>query len=65
MEKTIGALIDELSITNCKLFYLVDKAQRNEHTREDFKKVQDLNRYRSVLVSEINKFFNQDEIIKV
>ena len=65
MEKTIGHIIDELSITNCKLFYLVDKAQKDEHTREDFKKVQDLNSYRSRLINEINKFFDQETIIKV
>ena len=65
MNKTIGELIDELGITNNKIFYLVDKVQKNEHTREDAKKIQDLNGYRSRLVSDINKFFNERENIKV
>ena len=65
MKKTIGSLIDELGITNNKIFYLVDKVQKDEHTREDAKKIQDLNILRSELVSAINEHFNQEQCIKV
>ncbi len=44
MKKTIGELIDSLAITNNKIFYLIDKVQKDEHTREDAKKIQDLNK---------------------
>lgn len=57
MVKTIGELIDELSIINLKIFYLVDKVQRDEHTREDAKKIQDLNKLRSRYVNAINRYF--------
>jgi hypothetical protein len=65
MKKTIGSLIDELGITNCKIFYLVDKVQRNEHTREDAKKIQDLNKLRSEYVNAINAYFKEEQQIKV
>jgi macrodomain Ter protein organizer (MatP/YcbG family) len=39
VKKSIGELIDILSVTNIKIFYLVDKVQRNEHTKEDAKKI--------------------------
>lgn len=65
MNKTIGALIDELSITNCKIFALVDKVQKNEHTKEEAKKLQDLNGYRSQLVNAINDFFGERQEVKV
>jgi hypothetical protein len=65
MKKTKAQLIDELSITNCKIFYLVDKVQRNEHTLEDAKKIQDLNSYRSKLVNALNEEFKDRVEIKV
>lgn len=65
MKKTIGELIDELGITNNKIFYLVDKVQKDEHTREDAKKIQDLNSRRSLLVNAINEYFNEKVNIKV
>ncbi len=65
MNKTIGALIDELSITNMKIFYLVDKVQQNTHTKEEAKKIQDLNSYRSELTNAINAYFNDKQGIKV
>lgn len=65
MEKTFGSLIDELSITNIKIFFLVDKVQDNKHTKEDAKKLQELNGYRSQLVNAINKMIGQREEIKV
>lgn len=65
MGKTIGELIDGLGITNIKIFYLVDKVQRNEHTREDAKKIQDLNKLRSDYVNAINHYFKERKEIKV
>lgn len=65
MKKTIGALIDELTITNYKIFFLIDKVQRNKHTKKEAKKIQDLNSYRSKLVNAINKYFDEEIDIKV
>ena len=55
MKKTIGTLIDELISTNIKIFMLVDKVQKNEHTKEEAKKIQDLNSYRVELCNAINQ----------
>ncbi|MEK6884327.1 MAG: hypothetical protein AABY22_32145 [Nanoarchaeota archaeon] len=65
MKKTLGHLIDELSSTNIKIFFLVDKVQKDEHSKEDAKKLQDLNSYRSKLMNAINEFSGDEKIIKV
>lgn len=65
MKKNIGELIDELSITNIKVFYLVDKVQKNEHSKEDAKKLQDANSYRSQLRNAINEYFKERTETKV
>jgi hypothetical protein len=65
MKKSIAELIDELGITNLKIFTLVDKVQKNEHTVEEAKRIQDLNLYRSQLKNAINEFFNEKQEIKV
>lgn len=65
MKKTIGHLIDEISVVNCKIFHLVEKVQKDEHTREDAKKLQDLNSYRSQVINAINNFFNERQEIKI
>ena len=65
MKKSIATLIDELSVTNIKIFMLVDKVQRNKHTKKDAKKAQDLNSYRSELCNAINKEFKHRKNIKV
>ena len=65
MKKSIATLIDELSVTNIKIFMLVDKIQRNVHTKEDAKKLQDLNSYRVELCNALNKEFKQRKIVKV
>ena len=62
MMKTLAQLIDELSITNIKIFMLVDKVQRNEHTKEDAKRIQDLNMFRAELMNAIN---NDEKIVKL
>ena len=65
MRKSIGELIDCLSITNNKIFYLVDLVQKDKHTREDAKKIQDLNKLRSEYVNAINDYFKERQEIKV
>ena len=65
VKKSIGTLIDELSVTNIKIFFLVDKVQMNKHTKKDAKKLQDLNSYRTKIMNAINKHFDEEEHIKV
>jgi hypothetical protein len=65
MKKNISTIIDELSITNIKIFMLVDKIQKNEHTKEEAKKLQDLNSYRAELCNALNEEFKEKEIIKI
>lgn len=64
MKKTIGELIDILSVTNIKIFMLVDKMQKHEGTKEDAYKIQDLNTYRSQVTNAINEYFNERKEIK-
>lgn len=65
VKKSIGTLIDELSVTNIKIFMLVDKVQKNKHTKADAKKIQDLNSYRTELANNINRQFKEKETVKV
>lgn len=62
MRKNIGELIDELIISNIKVFMLVDKVQKNEHTKEDAKKLQDVNSYRSQLKNSINEWAKEERV---
>lgn len=65
MKKSIATIIDELSVTNIKIFMLVDKIQKNEHTKKDAKKLQDLNSYRAELCNALNKEFKERKIVKI
>jgi len=65
MRKSVATLIDELIVTNLKIFHIVEKIQKNKHTRADAKTAQDLNKYRSELMNAINREFKQRENIKV
>ena len=65
MKKTLASIVDELITTNIKIFYLVDKVQKNRHTRADAKKLQDLNQFRSELINALNYEFKQRKIIRV
>lgn len=65
MKKTIATLIDELSVTNIKIYHLVEKIQKDEHTRRDAKKLQDLNSYRSALCNALSKEFKERKIVKL
>ena len=64
MKKTIAQLIDELSIVNIKLYHLEDRVADNLHTKEDAKKIQDLNRYRSDLMNALCEEFGERINIK-
>ena len=65
MKKSIATLIDELTVTNIKIYNLVEKIQNNKHTRTDAKKAHDLNRYRSELCNALNREFKERENIKI
>ncbi|PWU04808.1 MAG: hypothetical protein C5B43_04180 [Verrucomicrobia bacterium] len=58
MRKSIGELIDELCITNIKIFMLMEKDDYDQ------KKLKSLNRYRSDLKNAINEEFKQRQEIK-
>lgn len=65
MKKTIAELIDELSITNIKIFMLVEKMQNKTGTAEDGYKLQDANKYRSQLKNAINQYFDERQETKL
>ena len=65
MKKTISTIIDELITTNVKIFVLVDKVQKNKHTRADAKKLQDLNSFRAELCNALNKEFKERKTVKL
>ena len=65
IKKSISTLIDELTVTNLKIYHLVDKIEKNKHTRQDAKKAHDLNRYRSEICNSLNREFKQREIVKL
>ncbi len=65
MKKTLPELIDELCITHCKEFALIDKVRNNTHTKEEAKKIDDLNQYRSQLKNAIAEYFKERGDIKV
>lgn len=65
MNKTIAELIDSFIITNIKIFMLVDRVQKNDFTKEDAKKIQDLNTYRSQLNNAINEYFKERQEVKI
>lgn len=65
MRKTLAELVDELSITNIKIFMMVEKVRNNEHTKEMAKKLEETNLYRSKLKNAINEYFNEQEEVKI
>lgn len=65
MKKTIGSLIDESGIVNCKIYHLVQKIQSGNFEKEDAVKLQDLNTYRSQVTNAINEYFHERQEIKV
>ena len=65
MKKHFGELLDEFVTTQIKVFMLIDKIQRNEHTKEDSYKCQQLNKYRSELKNAINEYFKERQEVKL
>ena len=65
MKKTIAELIDELTIVNIKIFWLVDKVQKDKFTKKDAKKIQNLNALRSRLKNAILEEYNLSLEVKV
>ena len=65
MLKTVAELFDELSVTNIKIFFLIEKIQDGKGTVEEGQKVQLLNRHRSELMNAISQEFKQEGRIKV
>lgn len=60
MKKNLAELVDELSIVNIKVFMLMEK-----DNVESFKKLKELNKYRSELKNAIAEYFNERQEIKV
>ncbi len=58
MKKKLSELFDELSITNNKIFHLMEVGT-------DLQKVKKLNAYRSRLKAAIDEYFNEEGEIKV
>ena len=58
MRKKLSEIIDELSITNCKIFRLMEVGN-------DLETVKKLNKYRSELKNAINEYFNERKEVKV
>jgi hypothetical protein len=65
MKKTIAELIDELSVTNIKIFFLIEKIQDGKGTIDEGQKVQLLNKQRSKVMNAISEEFKQEVRIKV
>jgi len=54
MNKSIAELIDELSITNIKIYMMVEDVEAGRNAKEDAQKMQALIKYRSQLKNAIN-----------
>lgn len=65
IKKTIGELVDFLSVINIKIFFLIEKLQDGKGTVEEAQKVQLLNKQRNEYMNAINEEFDQGKIIKV
>lgn len=60
MKKTTSELIDELSIVNCKIYHLMEKEDV-----ESFKKLKQLNAYRSELKNAIAEELGGRKEVKI
>jgi hypothetical protein len=65
MKKTLGELIDELGICNQKIWALVERVEKREHTLEDAVTMQELVKRRSKLRNAINELFGEWQDVKV
>lgn len=55
MKKSIGQLIDEISVTNIKIFMLVETTENKKNSVEDAWKLQNLVKYRAQLRKAIDE----------
>lgn len=55
MKKSIASLIDELSITNIKIFMLNESVEQKRNTVEEGQRMNKLNKYRAELTNAINE----------
>lgn len=55
MKKSISELIDELSVTNIKIYMMVEEVEAGRNSKEDAQKMQSLIKYRSALKNAINQ----------
>jgi hypothetical protein len=65
MERTLGDLVDALSVVNIKIFMMVDSLERHENSVEDAWKMNNLVKQRSQLRSAINEKVGEEKEIKV
>lgn len=65
MKKTLGEIVDELCITNQKIWALVERVEAHINTIDDAWKMNDLVKRRSQLRSSINEYFGEGKEIKV
>lgn len=65
MKKTIGELVDELSIINIKIYMLEDNVEKHLNTIEEDWAKHDLIKRRSLLKSAINEYFGDKPEIKI
>ena len=65
IKKTVGELVDTLSVLNIKIFFLIEKLQGGTGTVEEAQKVQLLNKQRSEYMNAISEEFGQKPTIKV
>jgi hypothetical protein len=66
MKKSIGELIDALSVTNIKIYMMVEDVEAERNTKEDAQKMQKLIKYRAQLTNAINEELGGEEnIVKV
>lgn len=60
--KTVGQLIDELSIANIRIWTLIDKVMAGTATIEEAQRVQQVNSQRNELVRAIDRLLGQHDI---
>lgn len=66
MKKSIGQVIDELSVTNIKIYMKVEEVEAGKNEAQDAQKLQKLIKYRSQLINAINEELgDSSEIVKV
>ena len=65
MKKSIGQLIDELCVTNMKVWALVERVEAHTNTVEEGWKMNKLVAYRTKLMNAINEHFGDEAVTKV